>query len=119
MRACVLGLFLFRRADLFCTDVSSNTTGGAATTVREQAGGQPETGDVIGQELAGYRRAVRKCTRPKVNITQLLGLIVFTIAQLWRIRGVRLEGEGRWEGGQGGGGLAKVEVGTLRFISIV
>lgn len=34
----------------------------------------------------GYRQLVRKCTNPKVNITQSLGLIVFTVEQLWWIR---------------------------------
>lgn len=38
-------------------------------------------------ESTGYRQPVRKCTKPKVNITQLLGLIVFTVEQLWWIRG--------------------------------
>lgn len=38
-------------------------------------------------ESRGYRQSVRKCTKPKVNIAQLLGLIVFTVAQLWWIKG--------------------------------
>lgn len=38
-------------------------------------------------ESRGYRQSVRKCTKPKVNITQLLGLIVLTVAQLWWIKG--------------------------------
>lgn len=38
-------------------------------------------------ESTGYRQSVRKCTKPKVNITQLLGLIVFTVEQLWWIKG--------------------------------
>lgn len=38
-------------------------------------------------ESRGYRQSVRKCTKPKVNITQLPGLIVFTVAQLWWIKG--------------------------------
>ena len=38
-------------------------------------------------ESTGYRHSVRKCTKPKVNITQLPGLIVFTVAQLRRIKG--------------------------------
>lgn len=37
-------------------------------------------------ENTGYRQSVRKCTRPKVNITRLLGLIVFTVVQLWWIK---------------------------------
>ncbi len=39
-------------------------------------------------ESTGYWQSVRKCTQPKVNITQLLGLIVFTVAQLWWIKGL-------------------------------
>lgn len=38
-------------------------------------------------ESTSYQRPVRKCTKPKVNITQLRGLIVFTVEQLWWIKG--------------------------------
>lgn len=54
---------------------------------------EPEaaTGNLISMmsfcERTGYRQSVRKCTKPKVNITQLRGLIVFTVDQLWWIKG--------------------------------
>ena len=50
--------------------------------------GQPETPWCHPRESTGYRQSVRKCTRPKVNITQLLGLIVFTVEQLRWITGL-------------------------------
>lgn len=36
---------------------------------------------------AGYRHSARKRPDPKVNSAQLARLIVFTVTQLWRIKG--------------------------------
>ena len=53
---------------------------------REPQRGNPRPHDVILRGALDYRQSVRKCTKPKINITQLLGLIVFTVEQLGWIK---------------------------------
>lgn len=96
MHVCVLDFVLFIGL-IHSTPTSPQPPPGAPQ--QRWVNRQPETGDVIGQELAGYWRAVKKCTSPKDNIAQLLGLILFTVAQLrWITDPVR-----RWRDGQGEG----------------
>lgn len=52
----------------------------------EAAAGNPKP-MMSSSEGAGYRHSARKRAKPKVNTAQLAGLIVFTVTQLWWIKG--------------------------------